>query len=128
LQPWHSPTLGHWTPSGLRAAPPNDIKQGHPLLHVWSEPCVPPCVLFGWWSSPWELQGIWPVDTVAPPHGDANLFSYFSPFSNSPIRNPTLNPMLVASISLCICQALPEPLEGDSHIRLLSTSTSWHPK
>jgi hypothetical protein len=30
---------------------------------------VPPCVFFGWWSSPWELQGIWPVDTVAPPMG-----------------------------------------------------------
>ena len=30
---------------------------------------VPPCVPFGWWSSPQELQGFWPVDTAASPMG-----------------------------------------------------------
>jgi hypothetical protein len=23
------------------------------------EPCVPPCVLFGWWFISWELCGVW---------------------------------------------------------------------
>ena len=31
--------------------------QGHPLLHMQLEPWVPPCVLFGWWFSPWKLWG-----------------------------------------------------------------------
>ena len=39
-----SPTLGHWTFTGPRASPPIDVWQGHPLLHMWLEPWVPPCV------------------------------------------------------------------------------------
>jgi hypothetical protein len=27
--------------------------QGHPLLHIRLVPRVPPCVLFGWWFTPW---------------------------------------------------------------------------
>ena len=53
--PRHSPTLGHRTFTGPRASPPNDVQQGHLLLHMQLEPQVPPCVLFGWWFSPWEL-------------------------------------------------------------------------
>ena len=43
--PWHSPTLGHQTPSGPRAAPPTDVhkailchifRQRHGFLHVYS--------------------------------------------------------------------------------------------
>jgi hypothetical protein len=34
---------------------------------------------------------------------------------------------LAVSIRLCICQAL-QSLSGDSYIRLLSASTSWHPQ
>jgi hypothetical protein len=49
--PWHSSTLGHRTPSGLRASSPTDVQQGHPLPHMWPAPWVTPCVLFGWWSS-----------------------------------------------------------------------------
>ena len=49
--PWHSPTLGHKTPSGPRASPLTDVHQGHPVPHMR------PWVLLGWWSSPWELQG-----------------------------------------------------------------------
>jgi hypothetical protein len=52
--PWHFPTLGHWVFTGQRTSPPIDDQQGHPLLHLWLEPWVPPCVLFGWWHSPWE--------------------------------------------------------------------------
>jgi hypothetical protein len=52
--PWHSPTLGHQAFTGPRASPPIDVCQGHPLQ---LEPCVAPCVLFGWWFSLWELWG-----------------------------------------------------------------------
>ena len=55
--PWHSPTLGHRAFTGPRAFPPIDDEQGSLLLHMWLEPWVPPCVLFGWWFSPWELWG-----------------------------------------------------------------------
>jgi hypothetical protein len=33
------------------------------------EPWVTPCVLFGWWFSPWELWGYWLVRIVVPPLG-----------------------------------------------------------
>ena len=40
-----------------KASPPIDARQCHPLLHMQLEPWVPPCVIFGWWFSPWELWG-----------------------------------------------------------------------
>jgi hypothetical protein len=55
--PWHSPTLGHQISTGPRVSPPIDAQQGHSLLHMQLEPWVPPCVLFGWWFSPWESWG-----------------------------------------------------------------------
>jgi hypothetical protein len=54
--PWHSPTLGHPEFTRPRASPPIDVQQGHPLLHMQLEPWVPPCVLFGWWFSPWSSR------------------------------------------------------------------------
>jgi hypothetical protein len=82
--PWHSPTLGHWAFIGPRAAPPIDAQQGHPLLHMRLEPWVPPCVLLGWWFSPWELRGGGFVGWYCcSSYGVANPFSSFSPFSNS---------------------------------------------
>jgi hypothetical protein len=53
----HSPTRGHQAFTEQRASPPIDVQQGHTLLHIQLEPCVPPCVVFGWWFSPWELWG-----------------------------------------------------------------------
>jgi hypothetical protein len=55
--PWHSLTLGNWAFTGPRASPPIDARQCHPLLHIQLELWVPPCVLFCWWFSPWELWG-----------------------------------------------------------------------
>jgi hypothetical protein len=49
--------LGHQAFIGPRASPPIDAGQGHPLLHMCLKPWVPPCVLFGWLFSPWELWG-----------------------------------------------------------------------
>jgi hypothetical protein len=61
---WHSPTLGHRTFTGWRASPPIDDQLCHPLLHMQQEPWVPPCVLFGWWFTPWELWEYWLVHIV----------------------------------------------------------------
>jgi hypothetical protein len=50
-----------------KASPPTDTWQCYPLLPMQLEPCVPPCVLFVWWLSPWELWGVWLVDIVVLP-------------------------------------------------------------
>jgi hypothetical protein len=63
------PVLGHRAFTGPRASLPIDFGQGHPLLHMQLEPCVPPCIIFGWWFSSWELWGVWLVDIVVPPVG-----------------------------------------------------------
>jgi hypothetical protein len=46
--PLHSPILGHLAFREPRASSPTDAQQGKPLLHIWLEPWVPPCVLLGW--------------------------------------------------------------------------------
>jgi hypothetical protein len=46
----HSPTL--WPFTRPRAYPLIDVPQVHPLLYMWLEPWVPPCVLFAWWFGP----------------------------------------------------------------------------
>ena len=53
-----SPTLVHRAFTGPRASPSIDDWQGHYLLHMRLEPWVSPCVLFGWWFSPWEFWGV----------------------------------------------------------------------
>jgi hypothetical protein len=55
--PSNFPSLGHLAFIGPRASPPIDVQQGHPLLHMWQELWVTPCVLLYWWLSPWELWG-----------------------------------------------------------------------
>jgi hypothetical protein len=50
----HPSTLEHQTSTGPRASPTTDVRQGHPLLHMNPEPWIPPCKLFGWWSSLWS--------------------------------------------------------------------------
>jgi hypothetical protein len=64
--PSHSPILGHWAFTGLRTSSPTDARQRHPLLHMWLEPRVPPCVILGWWFRLWDL---WLVVIFAPPMG-----------------------------------------------------------
>ena len=105
--PWHSPTLGHRTPSGPRNSPPADVQQGHPLPHMQPEPWVPPCVLFGWWSSPREFWGGSDLLTLLllTTHGAKNPLSSFSPFSNSSIWDPMLS-------SVVDCEHLPLYLSG----------------
>jgi hypothetical protein len=74
------------------------------------EPWVPPCILFGWWFSPWELWGYWLVHIVFPPMG---LQTPSAPWVLS--LAPSLGTLcsiqwMSVSIHFCICQALAEPL------------------
>jgi hypothetical protein len=103
--PWYSPKLGHQTHSGPSASPPTDVQQGHPLPHMGPEPWVPPHVLFGWWSSPWELWEALTGWHCCSLHGAANPLSSFSPFSISSIGDPTFSLMVG-------CEHLPLYLSG----------------
>ena len=58
---------------------------------MWLKPWVPPCVLFGWWFSPWELWGY--CSYCCSSYGAANPFSSFGPFSSSFIGDPVLCPV-----------------------------------
>jgi hypothetical protein len=69
-----------------------DHQQGHLLLHMWVETWVPPCVLFGWWFSPWELWVTgWFILLFL--LWAAHPFSSFGPFSSSSIEDYVLSPM-----------------------------------
>jgi len=102
--------MGHLAFTGPRSSPPIDAQQCHPLLHMQLEPWVAPCVLFGWWFSPWELQGVWFIDIVVLPMGlkTPSVTSVFS--LTPPLGTPFSVQWLAVSICLCICQALAEPL------------------
>ena len=82
------------------------IQQGHPLPHMQPEPWVSLCVLFGWWSSPWELRGVWLVDTVAFSMGLQNPSAPSIPSPTLPSGIRCSVQWLAASIHLCICQVL----------------------
>jgi hypothetical protein len=113
---WHSPTLGCQTPSGPRASPPIDVWQGLPLPHMQPEPWVPSGVLFGWWFSPSEL---WPGRAVR--LVDALPMGLQTPSTSSvlsltpPLQSPCSVRWLAASIHICICQTLAEPLRGQPY-------------
>jgi hypothetical protein len=73
------------------APSPINVSQGHPVLHMWLQPWVPPCVLFDWWFSFWDIWGggwccssFW-VETP---------FSSSCPFSTPTIGDPELSPMV----------------------------------
>jgi hypothetical protein len=84
--------------------------QGHPRLHMWLEPWDPPCVLFGWWFSCWELSGYSLVHMVVSP---MELQTPSAPWVLSlapPMGTLCSVQWLAESIHLCICQALAETL------------------
>jgi hypothetical protein len=95
--------------TGQRTSSPIDVRQGLPRLHMRLEPWVPPCVLFGWWFSPWELWGIYLFDTVVLPMDckplDLSVLSLIPPLGTSCSVQ-----WLAVSIRLRIYQALAEPL------------------
>jgi len=107
----HSPTLGHQAFPGPRVYSFTDVQQGHPLLHMWLEPWVPPCVLFGCWVSPWEFWGVWKIDIVVLPMGLQTPSATTSDLSLSPPLGTSFSLQWFAvSICLYICQALADPL------------------
>jgi hypothetical protein len=59
-------------------------------LELW----VPPCVLFGWWFSPWELWGVWFVDIAVPPMGPQTPSASSVPSPTPPSGTPVLSPMV----------------------------------
>jgi hypothetical protein len=87
----------------------------------------PPCVLFGWWFSTWELWEYWLAHIVVPPLG---LQTPSAPWVLSlapPLGNLCSVQWLAVSIHFCICQALAEPLRRQLYhapvSKLLLTST-----
>ena len=93
-----------------KASPLLDVPQVHPLLHMRLEPWVPPCVLFGWWFSPWELWSYWLVYIFVPP---MELQTASAPCVLSlapPLETLCSVQWLAVCIYLCICQALAKPL------------------
>jgi hypothetical protein len=92
--PWHFLHYeGHLAFTGPRAYPPTDDWEGHPLLHMWLEPWVPPCALFGWCLVPGSSGGGGLVSSYCcSSYGAANPFSSLGPFSNSSIGDLVLSP------------------------------------
>ena len=80
------------------------------LLYMQLEPWVPPCVLFGWWFSPWELRGVRLADIVVLPMG---LQTPLVPSVLS-LTPPSVSFCsvwwLATTICICIGQALAEAL------------------
>ena len=106
-------TLGNWTFTGSRVSSPIDAWQGHPLLHMWLETWIIPCVHFGWWFSPWELWAgdwIWLVDIVVLPMGLQTPSALSVLSLTSPLGILCSVQWLAACICLCTSQALAEPL------------------
>jgi hypothetical protein len=77
---------------------------------MWLDPWVPPCVLFGWWFSPWELWGVWLVDIIVLPMGFQTPSAPSILSLTPPLGTPLSVQWLVVSIHLCICQTLAELL------------------
>jgi hypothetical protein len=104
----HPPRLEHQTSSGPKTSPPVAIRHGHPLLHMYLEPWIPPGTLFGWWSSLWEN---WVVrsDYVVLPMG---LQSSSAPPGLPPAPSPGFMIgvwWLAPSINICIGWLLARP-------------------
>jgi hypothetical protein len=87
-------------------------------------PRVTPCMIFGWYFSPWETWGDLVGWYWCCFYGDASSVSSFSPFFNS----STGNLMLITLVGYEHSFKLWQSLSGESYIRLLSASTCWHPQ
>ena len=112
-QPTHSyflalafPYAGALSLHRPRAPPPVDDQLGHLLLHMQLEQWVPPCALFGWWFSPWELWEYWLVHIVVSSLGlQTPLASWVLPLAYT-LGTLCSVQWMDASIHFCICQAL----------------------
>jgi hypothetical protein len=102
--PSYSPYTGHQAFTRPRASSPIGARQGHPLLHMQLEPWVPPCVLLGWWLSPWLVDIVFLPMRLQTPSAPSVLSL------TPPLGTPCSVQWLAESICLYICQALAESL------------------
>jgi hypothetical protein len=116
--PSHSNTLGHQTFTGPKSSSPVDAQRGHPLLHMHMKSCVPPCVLCGWWFSPWVFWQVRLVDFVFLPMGLQTPSAPRVLSLTPPLGTLCSVQWLAVSNCLCICQ-LWKSLSGHSYIRPL---------
>jgi hypothetical protein len=65
----HPPTQEHRAFTGPRTFLLIDDQLNHILLLMQLEPRVPPCELFAWWFTCWELLGYWLVHIFLHPMG-----------------------------------------------------------
>jgi hypothetical protein len=72
-----------------------------------------PCILLGWWLSPWELWGVWLPDIVVFFYGFETPSAFSVPFSNSIIGDSIGNPVLSPMID---CQHPPLYLSGSGRV------------
>jgi len=97
LPPHHSsipPTLGHQASTGPRNSSPIDDIYGYPLLHMYLEPWIPPCIysLVGGLVSG---SSEWSINWYCSSYGVAVPFSSFSPSSSFSLGVPGFSPMVV---------------------------------
>ena len=78
----------------------------YPLIYMQLEPRVPPCLLVGFWFSPWELWGVWLVNIVVLPMGLQTPSAPSALPLSPPLGTRCSLQRLAASICLCICKAL----------------------
>jgi hypothetical protein len=97
----HSSTLGHWTFTGPRTFCPINVWKGHPMLHIYLEPWVPPCIFFGWYFRVWELWEYWLVDIVLPMKLQTS--SAPSAYSKSSTGDPVISSMVINVVNKCSC-------------------------
>jgi len=104
---WNSPTLGDPALEEQKGFSSHWCPKGHLLLHMQLELWVCPCVLFGWWFSPWELWlvGIVVLMELQPPSAPSILFLIPPMWTLFSVQ------WSAASIRLCICHALAEPFK-----------------
>jgi len=88
-------------PSGPRASPPTDVQHGHLLPLMWPAPWVPPCLLFGWWSSPWELRGQSGLLTLLFFPWDCKLPQFLQPLLQLILQGPHPYPLVFSPMVGC---------------------------
>ena len=86
---------GHQVSIGTSTSFPIEARQGSTLLYLQQRSSTSPCMLFGWWLSPWELLGVWISWYCCLSMGFAIPISSFNPSRNSSMGVPIFSPIVV---------------------------------